>query len=95
MLGFGDYREDGTASALKARDYKDATDLVYGVSAPRRLMPIECERLMDWEDQWTNVPDEKGKPASDSARYRAIGNGVVSACVEWIGLRLRARLEAR
>jgi DNA (cytosine-5)-methyltransferase 1 len=31
MRGFGDYDRDGTASALKARDYKDATDLVaYG-----------------------------------------------------------------
>lgn len=31
MRGFGDYECDGTASALKARDYKDATDLVaYG-----------------------------------------------------------------
>jgi len=31
MRGFGDYECDGAASALKARDYKDATDLVaYG-----------------------------------------------------------------
>jgi DNA (cytosine-5)-methyltransferase 1 len=31
MRGFGDYDCDGTASALKARDYKDATDLItYG-----------------------------------------------------------------
>ena len=28
MRGFGDYADDTTASALKARDYKDATDLV-------------------------------------------------------------------
>ena len=28
MLGFGDYEPDDTASALKARDYKDATDLI-------------------------------------------------------------------
>ena len=28
MRGFGDYKCDGTASALKARDYKDATDLI-------------------------------------------------------------------
>lgn len=28
MLGFGHYTVDDTASALKARDYKDATDLV-------------------------------------------------------------------
>jgi len=28
MRGFGDYASDGSASALKARDYKDATDLI-------------------------------------------------------------------
>ena len=28
MQAFGEYSEDGTASAMKARDYKDATDLV-------------------------------------------------------------------
>jgi len=28
MRGFGDYEDDATASALKARDYKDATDIV-------------------------------------------------------------------
>jgi hypothetical protein len=29
MRGFGDYEIDEKASALKARDWKDATDLVY------------------------------------------------------------------
>jgi hypothetical protein len=28
MRGFGDYEVDSKSSALKARDYKDATDLV-------------------------------------------------------------------
>lgn len=28
MVAFGEYASDGTASAMKARDYKDATDLV-------------------------------------------------------------------
>jgi len=32
MRGFGDYEIDGTMSAVKARDYKDATDLVVGQS---------------------------------------------------------------
>jgi len=33
MRGFGDYELDGNASALKARDYKDATDLVFHESS--------------------------------------------------------------
>lgn len=57
---------------------------------PRRLMPIECERLMGWPDGHTDVPDEKGKPASDAARYKACGNGVVSNVAQWIGERLVA-----
>ena len=32
MRGFGDYSSDGTASTVKARDYKDATDLVSTVT---------------------------------------------------------------
>jgi len=32
MVAFGEYSEDGSASTVKARDYKDATDLVYGVA---------------------------------------------------------------
>lgn len=32
MVAFGEYVDDGTASAMKSRDYKDATDLVsYGI----------------------------------------------------------------
>ena len=31
MPGFGDYKESDVASGLKARDYKDATDLVCGI----------------------------------------------------------------
>ena len=61
---------------------------------PRRLTPVECERLMGWPDGWTDVPDEKGKPAPDTARYKACGNGVASPVAAWIGFRLREALEA-
>lgn len=62
---------------------------------PRRLMPIECERLMSWPDNWTNIPDEKGKPVSDAARYKSIGNGVASCVVEWIGMRIKKHAEKK
>jgi DNA (cytosine-5)-methyltransferase 1 len=47
----------------------------------RRLTPLECERLQGFPDGWTDVPDfEKanGKKAvaSDSARYKSLGNSV-------------------
>ena len=37
----------------------------------RRLTPLECERLQGYPDGWTDVPG-----ASDSARYKALGNSV-------------------
>ena len=43
----------------------------------RRLMPIECERLQGYPDGWTDIPG-----ASDSSRYKALGNSVAIPCVE-------------
>jgi DNA (cytosine-5)-methyltransferase 1 len=41
MRGFGDYESDGTASTVKARDYKDATDLVaYGFQSTANACDI-------------------------------------------------------
>lgn len=60
----------------------------------RRLMPIECERLMSWPDDWTKYgdfdyateygPARETKEMSDTQRYKACGNGVVSNVVELI-----------
>lgn len=56
----------------------------------RRLMPIECERLMGFPDGWTNVPG-----ASDSVRYMALGNSVATTCAEYVlrGIMMAAELE--
>ena len=98
MVAFGEYTEDGTASALKARDYKDATDLTIGqIGIPRRLTPTECERLMGWEDGWTaHGIDERGREyaLSDTPRYKLCGNGIASPVVQWIGMRLKMVLDS-
>lgn len=77
------FQDDSVASTESARQHKDATDLVYqAVDGPlliRRLTPLECERLMGYPDNFTNIPD-----ASDSARYRALGNSVSIPCVEYV-----------
>lgn len=54
-----------------------------GDYAVRRLTPIECERLQGFSDGWT-AEGAGGKPISDSARYRALGNSVAVPCVEYI-----------
>lgn len=92
IVAFGEYTEDGMASAIKARDHKDATDLVYAKHGrPRRLTPLECERLMGWPDHWTATgvrEDGTTYALSDTARYRICGNGVGSPVAAWIGRRL-------
>ena len=45
----------------------------------RRLTPLECERLQEFPDYWTLIPG-----ASDSARYKALGNSVAIPCVEFV-----------
>jgi len=54
----------------------------------RRLMPIECERLQGFEDEYTNIPFN-GKPAADGNRYKALGNSMAVPVMAWIGGRIQ------
>ena len=79
-----EFKNDDIASTQSARQAKDATDLVMEPDRQyaqliRRLTPLECERLQGFPDDWTNIPG-----ASDSTRYRALGNSVAIPCVEFI-----------
>lgn len=49
----------------------------------RRLTPLETERLQGLPDSWTDI-EFNGKPASDSARYKAIGNGMAQPCADFV-----------
>ena len=79
------FKENEVVSTQSARQYKDATDLICrpatggAVRLIRRLTPLECERLQGFPDGWTGVTG-----ASDSARYKALGNSVAIPCVEFI-----------
>ena len=81
------FQDNDVASTESARQYKDATDLVcQAADSPlliRRLTPLECERLQGFPDGWTDLPG-----ASDSARYKALGNSVAIPCVEYIMRRI-------
>lgn len=59
--------------------------------AVRRLMPVECERLMGFPDGHTLVPVGKGM-AADGPRYKQLGNSWAVPCVTWIGRRLDMHL---
>lgn len=58
--------------------------------AVRRLLPIECERLMGWPDDWTRW-DADGKEQADSHRYKQCGNGVASPVAAWVGRHIFAQ----
>lgn len=58
----------------------------------RRLLPVECERLMGFPDNHTRIP-WRGKPEEecpDSPRYKACGNSMCVNVMQWIGERIDA-----
>ena len=88
------FKNDDVASTQIARQHKDATDLVVDLDEAqddsilenetlvlliRRLTPLECERLQGFPDGWTDI-----EGASDSARYKALGNSVAIPCVDYV-----------
>lgn len=66
---------------------------VHGVSnfgIVRRLMPIECERLMGFPENYTRIPFN-GKATDncpDTRRYAALGNSMVVPVMKWLGERI-------
>jgi len=57
-------------------NYQNPVRIGYSV---RRLTPLECDRLQDYPDGWTDIPG-----ASDSARYKADGNSVAVCCPDYV-----------
>ena len=56
----------------------------------RRLMPLECERLMGFPDNYTRI-SFNGKPEEkcpDAPRYKACGNSMCVNVMEWLGRRI-------
>ena len=58
----------------------------------RKLLPVECERLMGFPDNHTRI-SWKGKPEEDcpdAPRYKACGNSMCVNVMAWIGHRIDA-----
>lgn len=51
----------------------------------RRLIPVECERLQGYPDDWTRYGAD-GNEIADTARYKAIGNSICVFCAERVYL---------
>ena len=56
--------------------WKERNDMSESEYVVRRLSPLECERLQGFPDGWTDIPG-----ASDTARYKALGNSI--ALPQW------------
>lgn len=55
----------------------------------RRLTPLECERLMGFPDDYTNISGAKR-----TNRYQALGNSWAVPVIKWIGDRLITQKQA-
>jgi len=72
-IGYTDHKRVNNQFVSEDKCIVERTSLI------RRLTPLECERLQGFPDGWTDIPD-----ASDSARYKALGNSVAIPCVEFV-----------
>jgi DNA (cytosine-5)-methyltransferase 1 len=76
--------------------------VIYPPKSVRRLMPIECERLQGFPENWT-LPEKTTTDADklDSLRYNAAGNAVTVPVAQWLAKRIAEyvvssrRLESR
>ena len=86
---YGDKAGALTSEGYDASPCSDRGPTIISYPGVRRLTSLECERLMGFPDGWTDVP-HKGRPASDSARYKALGNSMAVPVMRWIGERIAA-----
>ena len=58
---------------------------------PRWIMPIECERLQGFPDNFTAIPwkNKLADQCPDSLRYKALGNSMAVPVMNWIGRRIK------
>lgn len=80
------------APTVISTDYKRPCAVSYTDNVKyniRRLTPLECERLQGYPDGWTDIgewKDTKGKThkASDTVRYKALGNSIALPFWHWL-----------
>jgi DNA (cytosine-5)-methyltransferase 1 len=94
MTAIGEYTDDDTASSLKARDYKDATDLVTHAQslAVRRITPTECARLQGFSDDHCDIT-YRNKPAADGPKFKAFGNSMAVPNIARLMNRMKISME--
>jgi DNA (cytosine-5)-methyltransferase 1 len=70
-------------SGASKADKPCSTTYVQQQMRVRRLTPLECERLQGFPDFWTDIPG-----ASNTARYKALGNSMAVNSMRILGERI-------
>ncbi len=86
---------DGVGTTLTAQEKERP---LISTSVVRRLVPVECERLQGFPDDWSKYGiNEKGEvyELPDSARYRLQGNSIARPFWRWLMRRIAANFESR
>ena len=85
--------ENLIAGTLCATDYKgigneyvEQGKCVVQKKTVRRLTPLEAERLQGLPDYFTLIDD---RTCSDTARYKALGNGMAQPCPDFVIRRIK------
>ncbi len=80
---FGMYEKSDVAAVQKAKGgaLGGGSESLVHQGIVRRLTPTECERLQGLKDGYTLIDD---KSCSDTARYKALGNGMAQPCADWV-----------
>jgi DNA (cytosine-5)-methyltransferase 1 len=91
-FGFGLFGPNDVTRTLSARYYKDGSEILVAQPGkrPRRLTPLECSRLMGFNDpQGTKFVI----PVSDTQAYRQFGNAVVVPVVRAVANLMKPHIQ--
>lgn len=88
--GWG-FNLDGVAYTIDQAQGQAVAVAVQEVMHVRRLTPLECERLQGFPDGYTDIIFKR-KLATDSHRYKALGNSMAVPVMRWIGKRVELYL---
>jgi site-specific DNA-cytosine methylase len=77
--GYGKYTKGDICQTLQAAggDCGGGSETLVYQKTVRRLTPTECERLQGLKDGYTDG-------GSDTARYKALGNGMAQPCADYV-----------
>lgn len=93
VVAYGSESDPEKANSLLAKSNlsfrRDTDNFATQGYKVRRLTPTECERLQGLPDGWTDIPG-----ATDTARYKALGNGMAQPCPDYVIERIKAIMEA-